>query len=420
MERFSAALARDQRCTYLQRAADAARALEAGGPCHRHVVVDEVQDLHPAQWRVLRAAVAERPDDLFIAGDPHQRIYDSRVSLKTLGIKITGRSTRMRKNYRSTQEILRWSVALLAGRPVGELSAAERNETLFDYQSALHGSVPLGFAARTAEEELEALAKQIRAWRAAGVSLGEIGVATRFNKGVDAVVSRLKEETIPVRTLRSESTKNLETVSVGTMHAFKGLEYRCVAVHGALDSALPFPKAVTPAETDRIQYETDPMSERCLLFVACTRAREQLYVSWAGQPSSFLVKAGLARHLWWLLAGARPDRRRPACKQERARLGCAGTSAVCERRRLLLHASAPERSRRRADDEGPTRWAPCAGIVRIRFWRSPSGLSAFRPLSPVSAVLSGFGPRRCPLRPSSLARPVGSFHGSTTNLDVKW
>jgi superfamily I DNA/RNA helicase len=78
------------------------------------------------------------------------------------------------------------------------------------------------------------------------------------------------------------------------MHSFKGLEFRCVAVVGVNDGALPFPKAVTPVEADRLQHDTDLMSERCLLFVACTRARDSLHVSWTGQPSSFLTEAGVS------------------------------------------------------------------------------------------------------------------------------
>ncbi|WUG05167.1 hypothetical protein OG803_20510 [Streptomyces sp. NBC_00467] len=60
------------------------------------------------------------------------------------------------------------------------------------------------------------------------------------------------------------------------MHSFKGLEFRCVAVTGVNADALPAPKAVTPVEVDRLQHEVDLLSERCLLFVACTRARDGL------------------------------------------------------------------------------------------------------------------------------------------------
>nr|WP_307817432.1 UvrD-helicase domain-containing protein [Streptomyces sp. MBT51] len=98
------------------------------------MAVDEAQDLHPAQWRLLRAAAPARPDDLFIAGDPHQRIYDTKVSLKAVGVRVTGRSTKMRKNYRSTHEILSWSTALLVGRPFEQLADDGRHETLLGYR----------------------------------------------------------------------------------------------------------------------------------------------------------------------------------------------------------------------------------------------------------------------------------------------
>ncbi|OQD57170.1 DNA helicase UvrD [Streptomyces phaeoluteigriseus] len=294
IERFTAGLAADGARTWLQTCAQAARQLEEKGPQYRHVVVDEAQDLHPAQWRLLRAAVSARPDDLFIAGDPHQRIYDSKVSLKSLGIKVTGRSVKLRKNYRSTQEILRWSTALLIGRPIAQLEDEGRNDTLLGYRSALHGDGPALHAAATEEAELDALVTQVRAWIDAGIGAGEIGVSARFNKTCAKAVARLKDAGIPAATLRAADTAGeVTTVRVGTMHSFKGLEFRCVAVIGVTEDALPFPKAVTPPDVDAKQHETDLMSERCLLFVACTRARDGLYVSWSGEPSPFLVEAGV-------------------------------------------------------------------------------------------------------------------------------
>ncbi|MFG3261389.1 UvrD-helicase domain-containing protein [Streptomyces bobili] len=294
IERFTAGVAADGARTWLQTCAQAARQLEEKGPQYRHVVVDEAQDLHPAQWRLLRAAVPARPDDLFIAGDPHQRIYDSKVSLKSLGIKVTGRSVKLRKNYRSTQEILRWSTALLIGRPIAQLEDEGRNDTLLGYRSALHGDGPALHAAATEEAELDALVTQVRAWTEAGIGAGEIGVSARFNKTCAKAVARLKDAGIPAATLRAaDAAGEVTTVRVGTMHSFKGLEFRCVAVIGVTEDALPFPKAVTPPDVDAKQHETDLMSERCLLFVACTRARDGLYVSWSGEPSPFLVQAGV-------------------------------------------------------------------------------------------------------------------------------
>ncbi|MCX4531322.1 AAA family ATPase [Streptomyces sp. NBC_00841] len=182
VQEFSDRLAADGLRTYLGTCAEAADLLEANGPLYRHIVVDEAQDVHPALWRLLRAAVPTRPDDLFIAGDPHQRLYDSKVSLKALGIKVAGRSTKMRKNYRSTHEILSWCTALLVGRPISQLEDDDRNETLLGYRSALHGGGPAVHAAASEEAELDALITQIRTWTEAGVSPGEIGVSARFNK----------------------------------------------------------------------------------------------------------------------------------------------------------------------------------------------------------------------------------------------
>jgi len=80
----------------------------------------------------------------------------------------------------------------------------------------------------------------------------------------------------------------------------KGLEFRCVAVAGVTARALPFAKEITPADVDRMQHESDMLRERCVLFVACTRAREALYVSWSGTPSPFLSS---------VLASVEPTRR---------------------------------------------------------------------------------------------------------------
>jgi hypothetical protein len=82
-------------------------------------------------------------------------------------------------------------------------------------------------------------------------------------------------------------------LSVATMHRMKGLEFRCVAVVGVGVGVgqVPPPSAVTPAEEDRATHDLDIQRERCLLLVACTRAREELAVSWHGKPSPLLPSA---------------------------------------------------------------------------------------------------------------------------------
>ncbi|TKA11922.1 UvrD-helicase domain-containing protein [Actinacidiphila oryziradicis] len=291
LEEFTRQLESEGKRTHLQLCSEAARLRRNAGPDfprYDHVVVDEAQDLHPAQWRLLRAVVPERPDDLFITGDPHQRIYDSKVALGSLGISVAGRSSRLRVNYRNTEEILVWATGIVRNELVEDLGG-DGMETLAGYQSVLHGARPRTAAFGSEEAELTALVDQVRQWTDAGVRTSEIAVCTRFNNLIDKAVHRLVAVGIPVALVKDNPAADEEGVRIATTHSMKGLEFRCVAVVGVTAGAFPFSRAVTDETVDRLQHETDLLAERCLLFVACTRAREALYVSWSGAPSSFLA-----------------------------------------------------------------------------------------------------------------------------------
>ncbi|NES28141.1 AAA family ATPase [Micromonospora terminaliae] len=297
VEMFSAELKAAGTRTHLQvcaRAAQLLREADLGVHGFDHVVVDEAQDLHPAQWRVLRAAVAPGSDDLFITGDPHQRIYDSRVSLNALGITISGRSSRLRINYRSTEEILSWSAGVLVGSRVEDL-AGEGEDSLIGYRSLLHGKRPHAQGYATSQAEVAALMKRVGGWLEQGIHASEIAVCARFNTMLSTVYDELIGAGIPAVRVRDQPGADVDGVRLATMHAMKGLEFRCVAVIGATERAVPFAKEVTPPEVDPLQHDSDMLRERCLLFVASTRAREALYVSWSGPPSPFLAYAADSR-----------------------------------------------------------------------------------------------------------------------------
>ncbi|MGV9530191.1 UvrD-helicase domain-containing protein [Streptomyces cellulosae] len=287
VERFEQLLRDRGETTHLGICARAADLLAEGPAPYAHVVVDEAQDLHPAQWRVLRAAVAPGPDDLFITGDPHQRIYDSRVSLGSLGIATAGRSFRLRVNYRSTEEILAWSARLLAPVTVDALEG-EGTDSLAGYRSLLHGGRPQARGYATRQEETEALVDRVRELLDEGLAPHEIGVCARFNLSLDAAEEKLKAAGIPVLRVKGQTSQSVEGVRLATMHAMKGLEFRAVSVLGAGEGAVPFAREITPREADAPQHEADLLRERCLLFVACTRAREALSVTWSGAASPFL------------------------------------------------------------------------------------------------------------------------------------
>jgi superfamily I DNA/RNA helicase len=251
-----------------------------------HVIVDEAQDLHPVRWRVLRAAVAQGPDDLFIAGDVHQRIYDNRVSLGALGIQVAGRSTNLTINYRTTAEILNWSCGMLSGEKIESL--AGDLVSLTGCRSEVHGSRPELFGASTKTAELERLARTVEDWLAAGVLPEEIGIAARSAPLAQEAVTALARAGIAAEHVSRERPVSTGQVPTMTMHRMKGLEFRCVAVIGVSSHALPATAAITPLAEDSATHWNDLRRERCLLFVACTRARERLALSWHGRPSPFL------------------------------------------------------------------------------------------------------------------------------------
>jgi hypothetical protein len=273
----------DQR-THLQVADEAARVLaERPTAPYRHVIVDEGQDLHPVQWRLLRAAVAPGADDLFVVADPHQRIYDNRVSLASLGIDIRGRSRKLKVNYRTTQEILTWSVRLLTGVTPDGLD--DQPDQLAGYRSPVHGRRPVVRACPDRAAEYATLAEQVRAWLDAGVEPHAVGVAARTGRLAREARDALIAAGIPASSTTATKTS---AVRVGTMHAMKGLEFRCMAAVAVEADTMPASSAVTPEDEDPVAHAHDLQRERCLLFVACTRARDFLHVSYVDNPSPFL------------------------------------------------------------------------------------------------------------------------------------
>jgi hypothetical protein len=251
------ALGRD---TFTQLANEAARALRDGTVRlpYRHVIIDEAQDLHPAQWRLLRAAVPVGPDDMFIVGDAHQRIYDNHVSLARVGINVRGRSKRLTVNYRTTQEILALAVPALGKASVTGLD--DEADTLTGYRSPLHGRRPKVVAARTRQTEYEALVRHVTGWRDEGIEPHAIGIAARSNWMGKEAAGALNAAGIPTVSLSRK-----DAVRVGTMHGMKGLKFQAVAVIGVAAGVVPAPSALTDVAADPVARAQDLQRERCLL-----------------------------------------------------------------------------------------------------------------------------------------------------------
>jgi superfamily I DNA/RNA helicase len=141
----------------------------------------------------------------------------------------------------------------------------------------------------THDGELAALVARIRQWQDEGIEPHATGIAARAGYLFKQAAQALAAAGIPTAPLSDKSKKNV--VRIGTMHGMKGLEFQAVAIIGVADGVIPAPAAVTPAEDDPLGHAQDLQRERCLLFVACTRARDHLYLSYTGTPSPFLTKS---------------------------------------------------------------------------------------------------------------------------------
>ena len=290
IERLAADLASRKRATYVQLAGLAAEHLAvrsaADTGLYAHVVADEAQDLHPSQWRLLRACVSAGPNDLFLAGDAHQRIYDHKVSLSSLGIETRGRSRRLKINYRTSQAILSHALGILRGIAVDDLDGDV--EDVVGYRSAFDGPAPTTARFVTPAEEAGHVSELVREWIDAGVSPSAIGVLGRTRAVLKPVQEALTREGIVWGELDAD---NAGDVRVTTMHSAKGMEFARLVVAGLNADAVPLPVAVTDAADDALQHEHDLLRERCLLYVACTRARDELVLTGSGVPSTFLPDA---------------------------------------------------------------------------------------------------------------------------------
>ncbi|MCU7729630.1 AAA family ATPase [Actinoplanes sp. KI2] len=288
-ERFARWLAAQDMSTWRQVAVRAA-ALEstraaAGDYRYRHVVVDEAQDLSAAHWRMLRAMVSAGPDDMFLTGDTHQRIYDNQVTLGSLGINIRGRSSRLTLSYRTTRQILAAALEIMSGEVYDDLDGG--SEDLAGYRSLLRGAPPRFRSAGTWTEELDLIAEQVADWNTP--QDGSVAVCVPTRELANDVAARLATDGVTVVEIGPDGPKQSDGVHLGTMHRFKGLEYQKMIIAGVVDGLVPRSMINRYRDSDPKKFQRERQRDRSLLFVAATRARDELAVFWHGVPSPFLT-----------------------------------------------------------------------------------------------------------------------------------
>jgi len=242
----------------------------------RAMVVDEAQDISSAAFELIRAAVAEAENDLFIVGDAHQRIYRHKVVLSRVGIEVRGRSRSLKVNYRTTDEIRQWACAQLEGCAVDDLDG--NADSLRGYRSLTHGDAPDIIESASLVDDVSHVQAILKQLQEDGMELRQICIAARTNDDVDGIARALQQSGVACLKLENSTADDpaMPGVRLATMHRIKGLEFSVVilaAYKGAANYADQFSR-----DEDAGVTEDTELSERCLLHVAATRAKRNLFL----------------------------------------------------------------------------------------------------------------------------------------------
>ncbi|MEA4882972.1 MAG: 3'-5' exonuclease [Clostridia bacterium] len=248
------------------------------------VVVDEAQDVGVAQLRFLAALGAGRPDSLFFAGDLGQRIFQQPFSWKALGVDVRGRSKALRINYRTSHQIRMQADRLLEP----ELSDVDGNsEGRRGTISVFNGPKPIIKVLDTREAEIDTVSRWLAERVSEGLAPHEIGIFVRSSAEMDRACAAAEKAGVPFKVLDEKVGTTSGYASISAMHLAKGLEFRAVAVMACDDEVIPLQERIETVSDDS-DLEEVYNTERHLLYVACTRARDQLLVTSVKPVSEFI------------------------------------------------------------------------------------------------------------------------------------
>lgn len=250
-----------------------------------HIIADEIQDFSNVHLRLLRSLVAEKPNDLFLVGDPMQKIYKQRINFSKAGIHIRGvRSRRLKINYRTTEEIKRAAIATLKNISFDNFDGEEESKK--GYISLFHGTAPNYQTFRGKAAEADFIMAQLQEYLSkdsAPIMPEEICIAARTKNGYKDIKSKLHRENYPYYDVKDDAG-NRQGIRLSTFHSIKGLEFKVVFLIDLNSRNTPFKPASYIGWDKDVQKEHDDR-EKALLYVAMTRAIQILQLTGTGSKS---------------------------------------------------------------------------------------------------------------------------------------
>jgi hypothetical protein len=245
-----------------------------------HLIADEIQDFSTVELRLLRSLVAEGPNDLFLVGDPLQKIYTRKINFTKAGIHVRGmRSRQLKVNYRTTEEIRRAAVSAIQQIPFDNFDDEEERKN--GYISLAHGDKPAYRIFPSEQAENEHLIATLKTWTESvgqtELRFSDICIACRLKTALQEVKKALHNARIPYFDLTT-NTGDQKGVQLTTFHNCKGLEFRALILAGITQKNFPFhPRDFE--KWDVVQQRAHDRQERSLLYVAMTRAIQHLLLT---------------------------------------------------------------------------------------------------------------------------------------------
>jgi len=246
----------------------------------RCILVDEVQDLSQLEVRLLGQVrthgqpIGTVENALFLVGDGAQTIYKRGFSLSSIGVTVSGRSWVLKKNYRNSLEVLKAAYSLIDDYEFADIDEDSIQKPLEPDYATRHGQRPFIVKCRSLVEEADFITSQIKALIVEEIPMGQICVVGPNASVRQTVSDALNRAALESAELREDADFDNNRIKISTIESSKGHEFRAVFIAGLVDGVLP----------NRNEPSEDLPREAAKLYVAMTRARDSLYLSYTSNP----------------------------------------------------------------------------------------------------------------------------------------
>lgn len=259
---------------------------------YTNVIADEFQDFSNPELKFLRALVAEGRNDLFLTGDPMQRIYSGRkINFGAAGINVRGvRSRRLKINYRTTEPIKKVAVSVIKGISFDDMDGG--TESMNGYVSLIHGGEkPIYKMVGSASDEVSQIIEWINECVNSNIVPNDICIAASSMGLMKDLQTYMHSNGVAYKILKGTTKQGSSNgISLCTLHSLKGLEFKVVILMGINERNIPSKVAegYPFSGMDALDKKEFLSSKRSLLYVAITRARQLVYLVGYGEPCGLL------------------------------------------------------------------------------------------------------------------------------------